>query len=139
MTNQEIKNKFNCLLMKDGKKSLASKLFNNSLEQAAEILSTSENALLEQILRNVKPSIDARSKKVRRVSYIIPYAITEKQSTHLAIKFLVKSAQERKEKDFTSRLTNEFVDSFNNKGGSIKKKNEIHMLAEANKSFAFFR
>ena len=57
----------------------------------------------------------------------------------MAIKLLVKSARERREKDFTSRLTNEFVDSFNNKGGSIKKKNEIHMSAEANKSFAFFR
>ena len=125
--------------MKDGKKSLASKLLKRSLKQAANILSISETVLLEQILRNVKPSIDARSKKVGRVSYIIPYAITEEQSICLAIKLLVKSARERKEKDFTSRLTNEFVDSFNNKGGSIKKKNEIHMLAEANKSFAFFR
>ena len=125
--------------MKDGKKSLASKLLKHSLKQAANILSISETVLLEQILRNVKPSIDARSKKVGRVSYIIPYAITEEQSICLAIKLLVKSARERKEKDFTSRLTNEFVDSFNNKGGSIKKKNEIHKLAEANKSFAFFR
>jgi len=139
MTNHEILNKFICLLMKDGKKSLASKLLKRSLKQAANILSISETVLLEQILRNVKPSIDARSKKVGRVSYIIPYAITEEQSICLAIKLLVKSARERKEKDFTSRLTNEFVDSFNNKGGSIKKKNEIHKLAEANKSFAFFR
>jgi small subunit ribosomal protein S7 len=139
MTNHEILNKFSCLLMKNGKKSLAFKLLKHSLKQAANILSISETALLEQVLRNVKPSIDARSKKVGRVSYIIPYAITEKQSICLAIKLLVKSARERREKDFTSRLTNEFVDSFNNKGGSIKKKNEIHMLAEANKSFAFFR
>ena len=139
MTNHEILNKFICLLMKDGKKSLASKLLKRSLKQAANILSISETVLLEQILRNVKPSIDARSKKVGRVSYIIPYAITEEQSICLAIKLLVKSARERKEKDFTSRLTNEFVDSFNNKGGSIKKKNEIHKLAEANKSLAFFR
>ena len=122
MTNHEILNKFICLLMKDGKKSLASKLLKRSLKQAANILSISETVLLEQILRNVKPSIDARSKKVGRVSYIIPYAITEEQSICLAIKLLVKSARERKEKDFTSRLTNEFVDSFNNKGGSIKKK-----------------
>jgi len=139
MTTQEIRNKFICLLMKDGKKSIASKLLNKSLIEAARILSISEVSLLEQILKNVKPSIDARSKKIGRFSYTIPYAITEEQSICLAIKLLVKSARERRERDFIGKLSNEFVDSYNNRGSSIRKKNEIHRLAEVNKSFAYFR
>lgn len=139
MTNQEIIHKFVCLLMKNGKKSVATKLLNNSLKGAANKLAVSEDTLLNQILTNVRPSVDARSKKVGRVSYIIPYAITEQQSIYLALKLLVKSARERREKQFVNRLVNEFIDSFNNKGLSVKKKNELHKLAEANKSFAFFR
>jgi small subunit ribosomal protein S7 len=102
-------------------------------------LGLTEDQLLNECLNNVKPSIDARSKRVGSTSYIIPYAITNEQSINLALKILVKVARERREKSFVDRLVNEFVDAVNNRGASVKKKNEIHKLAEANKSFAFFR
>ena len=125
--------------MIDGKKSIAFKLLKNSLEKAANKLIVSEHLLLKQILDNVKPSIDARSRKVGRISYMIPYAITEKQSFFKAIQIIVHAARQRREKGFINKLTNEFIDSYNNKGVSIKRKNEIHRLAEINKSFAYYR
>ena len=125
--------------MKDGKKSVARRLLYRSLDIASKQLDTPiENVLVKSLL-NIKPSVDARTKRVGRMSYTIPYALTEDQSTYLALKILIESARNRKEKQFSYRLANEFIDSFNNKGISIKKKNELHKLAEINKSFAFFR
>lgn len=139
MNNQEILKKFTNLIMRDGKKSIANKVLRLSISKASQQLGLTEDQLLGQCLDNVKPSIDARSKRVGSTSYIIPYAITNEQSVSLALKILVKVARERREKSFVDRLVNEFVDAVNNRGGSVKKKNEIHKLAEANKSFAFFR
>jgi small subunit ribosomal protein S7 len=139
MTNKEIVKKFTNLIMRNGKKSIASKLLKLSIEKASKQLGLTEDQLLNDCLNNVKPSIDARPKKVGSTSYMIPYAITNDQSTKLALKIIIRIARERKEKNFVDRLVNEFVDAYNNRGGSIKKRNEIHKLAEANKSFAFFR
>jgi len=139
MNNKEIINKLTNLIMRDGKKSVASKILRLSLERASQQLDTTKYQVLTKCLFNIKPLIDARSKKVGRTSYIIPYAVTEEQSIKLALKILVTSARERKERSFVDKLVNEFIDAINNRGGSVKKRNEIHKLAEANKSFAFFR
>jgi len=139
MNNKDILQKFTNLIMRDGKKSIASKLLKLSMARASKQLGLTEDQLLKECLNNIKPSIDARSKRVGSTSYVIPYAITNDQSINLAIKILIKVARERKEKSFVDRLVNEFVDAYNNRGASIKKKNEIHKLAEANKSFAFYR
>jgi len=139
MNNKEIINKLTNLIMRDGKKSVASKILRLSLERASQQLDTTKDQVLTKCLFNIKPLIDARSKKVGRTSYIIPYAVTEEQSIKLALKILVTSARERKERSFVDKLVNEFIDAINNRGGSVKKRNEIHKLAEANKSFAFFR
>ena len=139
MSTATILNKIACLLMKDGKKNVALRLVRKSLVLASNQLSVSQETILWQALGNIKPVVDARSKKVGRMSYIIPYALTEEQSTFLAIKILVESSRARREKQFYHKLANELIDSFNNKGSSIKKKNELYKLAEANKSFAFFR
>jgi len=139
MNNKEIINKLTNLIMRDGKKSVASKILRLSLERASQQLDTTKDQVLTKCLFNIKPLIDARSKKVGRTSYIIPYAVTEEQSIKLALKILVISARERKERSFVDKLVNEFIDAINNRGNSVKKRNEIHKLAEANKSFAFFR
>jgi small subunit ribosomal protein S7 len=139
MNHNEILSKFTNLIMRSGKKSVASKILRLSLEQASKQLDITTEHLLDKSLLNVKPLIDARSKKVGRTSYIIPYAITEEQSTKIALKILIQSARDRKEKRFVDRLSNEFIDAANNRGASIKKRSEIHKLAEANKSFAYFR
>jgi small subunit ribosomal protein S7 len=139
MKHKEIINKLTNLIMRNGKKSVASKILRNSLIKVASQLDITQEQALKKCLSNIKPLIDARSKKVGRTSYIIPYAVTEEQSIKLALKILVISARERKERSFVDKLVNEFIDAINNRGNSVKKRNEIHKLAEANKSFAFFR
>ena len=139
MNNKKIINKFTNLIMKDGKKSTASNLLKKGIKEASSELNIKEEDLLNKVLENVKPLIDARSKRVGRNSYIIPYAITEDQSINLGLKIIVKNTRLRKEKSFLIKLKNEFIDIFNNRGASIKQRNEIHKLAEANKSFAFYR
>ena len=139
MTTSKILNKLACLLMKDGKKNVALRIIYKSLALAAKQVNTSESILISQVLGNIKPVIDARTKKVGRISYIIPYALREDQSIFLALKILVDSSRNRREIRFYEKLANELIDSFNNKGASVKRKNEIYQLAEANKAFANFR
>jgi len=139
MNNKETVRKFTNLIMRHGKKSIANKLLQSSILKASEQLGLTKDDLLIQCLANVKPSIDARSKRVGSTSYIIPYAITNEQSVNLGLKILVKATRDRKEKNFMDRLANELIDAYNNRGASVRKKNEIHKLAELNKSFAFFR
>ena len=114
MNNKEIINKLTNLIMRDGKKSVASKILRLSLERASQQLDTTKDQVLTKCLFNIKPLIDARSKKVGRTSYIIPYAVTEEQSIKLALKILVTSARERKERSFVDKLVNEFIDAINN-------------------------
>jgi small subunit ribosomal protein S7 len=139
MNNKEIVKKFVNIIMKNGKKSIASKILNLSIDKASKELGFKKDQLLIQCLNNVKPFVDARSKKIGSTSYIIPYAITKEQSINIGVKIIIKVARDRKEKSFVDRLVNEFVEAYNNRGASVKKKNDIHKLAEVNKSFAFFR
>jgi small subunit ribosomal protein S7 len=139
MNNQEIVNKLTNLIMRDGKKSVATKIVHRSLDRVSKQLDLTNDEILTQCLENVKPSVDARSKRVGSTSYIIPYAITNEQSINIALKIIIKSARERKEKRFIDRLAHEFIDAIHDRGISIKKRNEIHKLAESNKSFAYFR
>jgi len=139
MTNKDIIKKFTNLIMRDGKKSIASKLLNSGIKKACKELKLTEDQLLNKCLDNIKPLIDARSKKVGNKSYIIPYAITNDQSICLAIKIIIKAVNNRKENNFIDRFANELIDAYNNKGASIKKRNYIHKSAEINKSFASFR
>nr|QFP99086.1 ribosomal protein S7 [Telonemida sp.] len=139
MNFKSIEDKIVCLLMKDGKKSVSQKLVHSSIEKASIQSEVSMVYLLKTAISNIRPSIDARSKKIGNSSYMIPYAITEKQSVGLAAKIFVNSARSRKEKKVQDKLVNEWIDAFNNRGASVKKKNDIHKLAETNKSFAFFR
>jgi small subunit ribosomal protein S7 len=139
MNNREIVKKFVNIIMQDGKKSIASKILKVSIIKACKELGLIEDQLLIRCINNVKPFIDARSKKVGSTSYVIPYAITKEQSINIAVKIIIKVVRDRKAKNFIDCLVNEFVDAYNNRGVSVKKKNDIHKLAEVNKSFAFFR
>jgi small subunit ribosomal protein S7 len=139
MNNKEIVKKFVNIIMRDGKKSIASKILKLSVNKASKELGVTEDQLLIESINNAKPFIDARLKKVGSTSYVIPYAITKEQSMNIAVKIIIKVARDRKEKSFVDCLVNEFVDTYNNRGLSVKKKNDIHKLAEVNKSFASFR
>lgn len=139
MTNLELQKKLIGLLMKEGKKSKATNLVKSAIEIASKESGVEKDKLLPSFIRIVRPSVNAVAKKIGNNSYIVPYALTKEESEKLALKFFVKSARERKKSKTVLSLSRELVEGLKGRGNTIKKKKEVHKLAEANKSFAFYR
>ena len=126
------------ILMKDGKKKVARKLFKNALTIASSKVDKSESFIFQKALHNLSPDVKIQNKRVGSTTYQIPVALTEEQKLNRGIKILVATAKLRKERTMEDRLALEIIDAFNQRGLTIKKKDEIHKLAEANKSYAHF-
>jgi small subunit ribosomal protein S7 len=126
------------ILMKDGKKKVARKLLKNALTIASSKVDKSESFIFQKALHNLSPDVKIQNKRVGSTTYQIPVALTEEQKLNRGIKILVATAKLRKERTMEDRLALEIIDAFNQRGLTIKKKDEIHKLAEANKSYAHF-
>lgn len=126
------------ILMKDGKKKVARKLLRNALTIASSKVDKSESFIFQKALHNLSPDVKIQNKRVGSTTYQIPVALTEEQKLNRGIKILVATAKLRKERTMEDRLALEIIDAFNQRGLTIKKKDEIHKLAEANKSYAHF-
>ena len=126
------------ILMKDGKKKVARKLLKNALTIASYKVDKSESFIFQKALHNLSPDVKIQNKRVGSTTYQIPVALTEEQKLNRGIKILVATAKLRKERTMEDRLALEIIDAFNQRGLTIKKKDEIHKLAEANKSYAHF-
>lgn len=124
--------------MKDGKKKVARKLLKNALTIASSKVDKSESFIFQKALHNLSPDVKIQNKRVGSTTYQIPVALTEEQKLNRGIKILVATAKLRKERTMEDRLALEIIDAFNQRGLTIKKKDEIHKLAEANKSYAHF-
>ena len=124
--------------MKDGKKKVARKLLKNALTIASSKIDKSESFIFQKALHNLSPDVKIQNKRVGSTTYQIPVALTEEQKLNRGIKILVATAKLRKERTMEDRLALEIIDAFNQRGLTIKKKDEIHKLAEANKSYAHF-
>lgn len=126
------------ILMKDGNKSVARKILLDSLATVETKLEKSKSFIFQRALYNLSPDLKIQKKKIGSTTYQIPVALTQEQKLNKGIKLLVSVAKSRKEYTMKDRLAFEIIDAFNNRGMSIKKKEEIHKLAEANKSYAHF-
>jgi len=126
-------------LMYDGKKGAAEKIFYNALEVLAE--KSGEEALpaFEKAVENVKPHVEVKSRRVGGATYQVPMEVNPERQISLAIRWLITYARSRGEKGMASKLSAEFVDAFNLRGGAVKKKEDTHRMAEANKAFAHYR
>jgi small subunit ribosomal protein S7 len=132
--------KFVNSLMKDGKKSVAQKILYSAFDQLKEKVSGEEPlATFKKALDNVKPSLEVRSRRVGGSVYQVPVDVRPVRRTALAIRWMVEFSRKRGEKDMATRLANELADAYNNRGNSIKKKEEVHRMADANKAFAHYR
>ena len=132
--------KFVNSLMKDGKKSVAQKILYSAFDQLKEKAAGEEPlAAFKKAVDNVKPSLEVRSRRVGGSVYQVPVDVRPARRTALAIRWLVEFSRKRGEKDMASRLANELADAFNNRGNAIKKKEETHRMADANKAFAHYR
>lgn len=122
-----------------GKKSLAESVVYEALEWLAE--ETDENALsaVKEALDNIKPALEVRSRRVGGSNYQVPVEVDEDRKLSLALRWLVEATRSRNERRMTERLANELLDAYNNSGGAVRKKEEVHRMAEANRAFAHYR
>ena len=132
-------NKLLNLLMKDGKKRVALKIITKSILKAKKQLNLKySNEVLVKAIFNASPDLEIKSKRVGTGVYQVPKPVDINRKLVLGSKNLIEVSKTRKESSMLERLTGELIDAYNNKGLSIKKKEELHKLAEANKSFAHF-
>ena len=126
-------------VMQDGKKELAERLVYNGLQKAADKLKV-QNPLevFEQAMRNIQPHMETRSRRVGGANYQIPFEVKGQRQQHLTTMWLVEAARARSGMSMEDRLALEFVDAYNNTGAAVKKKEDTHRMAEANRAFAHF-
>ena len=126
-------------LMRKGKKSIAEKNFYQAIEQVQEKTGQPGIDLFQKALNNVKPILEVKSRRVGGATYQVPVEVRYGRQTALAIRWLIQFARERTGKTMADKLASEFIAASKNEGGAIKKKEDTHRMAEANKAFAHFR
>lgn len=126
-------------LMYDGKKGPAENIFYRSLEALGE--KSGEDALkaFEKAIENVKPHLEVKSRRVGGATYQVPMEVRPERQVSLALRWLITYSRARGEKGMVSKLSAELLDAFNGRGGAVKKKDDVHRMAEANKAFAHYR
>jgi small subunit ribosomal protein S7 len=128
----------NCL-MYDGKKSVAEKIFYESLDMLSNKSGKSQIEAFHEAVDNVKPSIEVKSRRIGGATYQVPIEVRGERRNALAIRWLISLSRKRSEKTMTERLCNEMLDASNSRGTAVKKKEDTHKMAEANKAFAHYR
>ena len=131
--------KFTSCIMYDGKRSTAEKIVYGALDFVKEKTKSDPLALFHEALNNVKPQIEVRSRRVGGATYQVPVEVKSKRAQALAIRWLVDSARKRKDKNMSDRIFNELYDAYEKKGAAVKKREDVHKMAESNKAFAHFR
>lgn len=126
-------------LMRDGKKSIAEKIFYTAVDDLASRTNEEPLKAFEQALSNVKPHVEVKSRRVGGATYQVPVEVRPERQLSLAIRWLVNSARSRGERGMTGKLSGELHDAFNNRGGAVKKKEDTYRMAEANRAFAHYR
>lgn len=126
-------------LMKKGKKSLAFKLFYQAMNQIGEITQQDPVQIIEQAIRNATPLVEVKARRVGGSTYQVPLEVNPERGTALAIRWILSSCRNRSGKSMVSKLSNEFLDASKNSGNAIRKRDEVHRMAEANKAFAKYR
>jgi len=131
--------KFINVIMKDGKKSVAEKIAYDALDAVAESKSADGLAVFQQALENISPMVEVKSRRVGGATYQVPVEVRAERRTALAMRWLADAARKRGEKSMAMRLAGELTDAFDGKGTAVKKKEDTHRMAEANKAFSHFR
>jgi small subunit ribosomal protein S7 len=126
-------------IMNRGKKSVAEGILYRALGIIQERAKEDPLKLFEKSVNNVKPIIEVKSRRVGGATYQVPTEVRQERRTALAIRWLITYAKERSEKSMEEKLAAELMDAANNRGGAIKKREDVHKMAEANKAFAHYR
>ena len=132
-------NKFVNSMMWDGKKSTAQSIFYTAMKKLEEKGGDEAIKLFKKAVENAKPVLEVKTRRVGGANYQVPIEVNADRRTSLAIRWILQYSRGRGEKGMIDKLTNELLDAANNRGAAIKKKEDVHRMAEANKAFAHYR
>eukprot|EP01156_Anaeramoeba_ignava_P011696 Anaeramoba_ignava/a484605_5.p1 GENE.a484605_5~~a484605_5.p1 ORF type:complete len:156 (+),score=22.49 a484605_5:166-633(+) len=126
-------------IMLSGKRSIAERIFYEAIDELNKRKSTKELEGFKKALKNVSPLLEVKSKRVGGATFQVPMDVSKKRKFALAARWILKAARSKGGKCFALRLADELTDAYNNEGAAVKKKDETHRMAEANKAFAHFK
>ncbi len=126
-------------LMRDGKKNVARKILYQAFEIIEEQTGEEGMEVFKEALSNVTPVVEVRARRVGGSTYQVPVEVRPDRGTALGMRWLITASEGRNDKSMARRLSRELMDASNNEGGAVRKKDEVHRMAEANKAFAHFR
>ena len=126
-------------LMLDGKKSVAEGIVYGALERVESKLKRAPVEVFHEALENIKPSVEVKSRRVGGATYQVPVEVPQNRSEALAIRWLIKASRARNEHTMAERLASELLDAVNTRGSAVKKREDTHKMAEANKAFSHYR
>jgi len=131
--------KFISSMMYDGKRATAQKIFYTAMENVAQKTNSDALTVFKKAVENVKPVLEVKTRRVGGANYQVPVEVNPFRRQSLAIHWLILYARQRSGKNMTDKLADELMDAANSKGGAVKKKEDVHRMAEANKAFAHYR
>jgi small subunit ribosomal protein S7 len=137
--DSEIVEKFICSMMWDGKKSTAQRVFYGAMDQMTKKTNDDALKLFKKAIENVKPTLEVKTRRVGGANYQVPVEVNPFRRQSLAIRWLLQYSRDRAGKTMIDKLADELIDAANSRGGAIKKKEDVHRMAEANKAFAHYR
>ncbi|EKE67633.1 MULTISPECIES: 30S ribosomal protein S7 [Oceanibaculum] len=135
----QVLTKFMNSLMYDGKKSAAEKIIYGAFERIEKRSGQDPLKVFHEALDNVKPALEVRSRRVGGATYQVPVEVRYDRAQALAIRWLIDSSRKRSETTMTDRLSSELMDAAGNRGGAVKKREDTHRMAEANRAFSHYR
>ena len=131
--------KFMNVLMYDGKKSAAEKIVYGAFDHVEQRAKSDPVRVFHDALNNVKPGLEVRSRRVGGATYQVPVEVRPERAQALAIRWLIQAARKRSENTMRERLSGELMDASNNRGAAVKKREDTHRMAEANRAFSHYR
>ena len=131
--------KFTNMIMLDGKKRVAEKILYSALEILSKNSKEDPITMMDKALQNVSPSVEVKSRRVGGSNYQVPVEVNTKRKQSLAMRWILEAADKRNEKTMKNKLAAELLDAYDNKGSAVKKREDVHKMAEANKAFAHYR
>jgi ribosomal protein S7, bacterial/organelle len=137
--NSKIVTKLINQVMLDGKKGIAQNIVYKAFEQVSEKLGKDALTAFDEALNNVMPVLEVKARRIGGATYQVPVEIRSDRRQTLALRWIVLYARKRSERTMQERLANEIIDAVNNTGGAVKKKEDTHKMAEANKAFAHYK
>jgi small subunit ribosomal protein S7 len=137
--NSTLAEKFVNSMMWDGKKAVSQNIFYGAMDKIRERSGDDPLKLFKKAVENCKPLLEVKTRRVGGANYQVPVEVPQARRTSLAIRWILQNARHRPEKGMPEKLANELSDAANLRGGAIKKKDDVHRMAEANKAFAHYR